>query len=263
MKYALIPLLPFIAFVVIGLFGHWIRERAHWVAVPAVIGSFLLSLGTFSDVTQGEPIRFTLYSWISSGNFQVPIGFYIDRLAAAMLLLVTTVSGLVHIYTIGYMRGDGGYARFFSYIALFTFSMLMLVMADNFLQLYVFWEAVGLSYYSPRIGPLQFEAGARLAFINPAERVLTSPGGCGVSNRTEPHCNAYIKESLKTLDTIFFPSYSPDSSCGPRVFRTAVVCFLMLPGCGPHKRCVLRAGSGIRSRSEAASDCIGSRSNAQ
>jgi NADH-quinone oxidoreductase subunit L len=146
-KYALIPLLPFMAFVVIGLFGHWIRERAHWVAVPAVIASFLLSLGTFSDVSQGEPIRLTLYTWISSGSFQVPIGFYIDRLAAAMLLLVTIVSGLVHIYTIGYMRGDAGYARFFSYIALFTFSMLMLVMADNFLQLYVFWEAVGLCSY--------------------------------------------------------------------------------------------------------------------
>ena len=73
-----------------------------------------------------------------------------------------------------------------------------------------FWEAVGLSYYSPRIGPLQLEAGARLAFINVAERVLTNPGGCGVSNRTEPHCNAYIKESLKTLDTILFPSFRGD-----------------------------------------------------
>ena len=147
MKYALIPLLPFAAFIVIGLFGHWIRDRAHWIAVPAVLISLLLSIGTFLDVAQGEPIRMTLYSWISSGNFQVPIGFYIDRLAAAMLLLVTIVSGLVHVYTIGYMRGDAGYARFFSYIALFTFSMLMLVMADNFLQLYVFWEAVGLCSY--------------------------------------------------------------------------------------------------------------------
>lgn len=73
-----------------------------------------------------------------------------------------------------------------------------------------FWEAVGVSYYSPRIGPLQLEAGARLAFIKAAERVLTHPGGCGVSNRTEPHCNAYIKESLKTLDTILFPSFRGD-----------------------------------------------------
>jgi hypothetical protein len=73
-----------------------------------------------------------------------------------------------------------------------------------------FWEAVGLSYYSPRIGPLQLEAGARLAFIKPAERVLTSPNGCGLGNRTEPHCNAYIKESMKTLDTILFPSFRGD-----------------------------------------------------
>jgi hypothetical protein len=70
-----------------------------------------------------------------------------------------------------------------------------------------FWEAAGLSYYSPRIGPLQLEAGVRLAFINPAERVLTAPNGCGVSNRTEARCNAYIKESMKTLDTILFPSF--------------------------------------------------------
>ena len=73
-----------------------------------------------------------------------------------------------------------------------------------------FWEAAGLSYYSPRIGPLQLEAGARLAFINAAERVLTHPNGCGVSNRTEARCNAYIKESLKTLDTILFPSFKGD-----------------------------------------------------
>ena len=72
---------------------------------------------------------------------------------------------------------------------------------------YNYWEAAGLSYYSPRIGPIQLEAGVRLAFINPAERVLTHPGGCGVSNRLESHCNAYIKESLKTLDTILFPSF--------------------------------------------------------
>ena len=72
---------------------------------------------------------------------------------------------------------------------------------------YNYWEAAGLSYYSPRLGPIQLEAGVRLAFINPAERVLTHPGGCGVSNRLEARCNAYIKESLKTLDTILFPSF--------------------------------------------------------
>src|SRR5438093_10663513 len=147
MKYALIPLLPFATFLIFGLAGHWLRGRAHWVAVTAVCGSLLLSVSAFIDVAQGEPIKMTLYSWISSGTFKVDIGFYMDRLTVAMLLLVTIVSGLVHIYTIGYMHGEPGYARFFAYIALFTFSMLMLVMADNFLQLYVFWEAVGLCSY--------------------------------------------------------------------------------------------------------------------
>src|SRR5213594_3123849 len=147
MKYALIPLLPFAAFLIIGLFGHWIRERAHWIAVPAVAISFLLALSTFADIKNGNPIHVTLYSWITSGAFDVSFGLYIDRLTAAMLLLVTVVSGLVHVYTIGYMHGEPGYARFFAYVALFTFSMLMLVMADNFLQLYVFWEAVGLCSY--------------------------------------------------------------------------------------------------------------------
>jgi NADH-quinone oxidoreductase subunit L len=88
-----------------------------------------------------------MYTWVASGNLDIHIGLYIDRLTAVMLLLVTTVSSLVHVYTIGYMHGEAGYARFFSYIALFTFSMLMLVLADNLLQLFVFWEAVGLCSY--------------------------------------------------------------------------------------------------------------------
>src|SRR5437879_9538593 len=147
MKYALIPLLPLAAFLIVGLCGHWIRERAPWIAVPAVGISFLLSAWIFTEVAKGEPIHVTLYSWITSGAFDVSIGLYIDRLTAVMLLLVTIVSGLVHVYTIGYMHGEPGYTRFFAYVALFTFSMLMLVMADNFLQLYVFWEAVGLCSY--------------------------------------------------------------------------------------------------------------------
>src|SRR2546427_5232792 len=106
MKYVLIPLLPFAAFVVIGLFGHWIKERAHWIAVPAVAASFLLALSTCDDIAHGNPIHVTLYSWIASGAFDVSIGLYIDRLTAAMLLLVTIVSGLVHVYTIGYMHGE-------------------------------------------------------------------------------------------------------------------------------------------------------------
>src|SRR5581483_4657241 len=145
--YELIPLLPFAAFLILGLFGHWIGERAHLVAVPAVVGSLLLSLLALADVAGGRHTSIPLYTWLTSGDMRVDLGLYVDRLAAAMLVLVTGVSALVHIYTIGYMRGDRGYARFFAYIALFTFSMLMLVLSDNFLQLFVFWEAVGLCSY--------------------------------------------------------------------------------------------------------------------
>ncbi len=147
MLYALIPLLPLLAFVILGLFGHWIKDRSHWVAVPAVLGSFLLSIMALADVAGGQALQIPLYTWADSGNLHIALGLFIDQLTVAMLLLVTIVSSLVHIYTIGYMHGEPGYARFFSNIALFTFSMLMLVMSDNFLQLFVFWEAVGLCSY--------------------------------------------------------------------------------------------------------------------
>ncbi len=147
MTYEFIPLLPLVSFLILGLFGHWIKEKAHFVAVPAVLVSWLLSLLVFFDVANGHQTSFPLYTWLTSGALDIHIGFSIDRLTAVMLLLITTVSSLVHIYTIGYMRGDAGYARFFGYIALFTFSMLMLVMADNLLQLFIFWEAVGLCSY--------------------------------------------------------------------------------------------------------------------
>ena len=145
--YILIPLLPFVAFLVVGLFGHWIKERAHVIAVPAVLASFLFSLLVFFEVAGGKNVSIPLYTWLVSGDLRIELGLYFDRLTCAMLLLVTTVSSLVHIYTMGYMRGEPGYARFYAYIALFTFSMLMLVLADNFLQLFIFWEAVGLCSY--------------------------------------------------------------------------------------------------------------------
>ncbi|MDT7041629.1 NADH-quinone oxidoreductase subunit L [Candidatus Nitronereus thalassa] len=147
MLYALIPLLPLLAFIIIGLFGHQLKDRAHLIAVPAVWLSFLLSLMAFSEVASGHVLEIPLYTWASSGDLTIQIGLYVDQLSAAMLMLVTIVSGLVHIYTMGYMHGEPGYARFFGNIALFTFSMLMLVMSDNFLQLFVFWEAVGLCSY--------------------------------------------------------------------------------------------------------------------
>jgi len=148
LTYALIPLLPFAAFIAIGLSGPWLRGRGHYIALPAVLLSLLLSLATFWQVAaRGLRVNGDLYVWIVSGDFRVAIGLLIDPLTAAMLILVTVVSSLVHLYSIGYMRGDRGYDRFFAYLGLFTFSMLMLVLANNFLQLYVFWEAVGLCSY--------------------------------------------------------------------------------------------------------------------
>src|SRR5262245_54559808 len=147
MSYELIPLLPLTSFLILGVFGHWIREKAHLVAVPAIVLYWCLSIMAFIDVAGGHHSIVRFYTCLTRGMLDVHIGLTIDRLTAVMLLLVTTVSALVHVYTIGYMQGEPGYARFFSYIALFTFSMLMLVLADNFLQLFVFWEAVGLCSY--------------------------------------------------------------------------------------------------------------------
>ncbi len=147
MLYALIPLLPLFAFIVLGLLGHRIKDRAHLIAVPAVGISFVLSVMALSEVANGHVLEIPLYTCATSGELTIRLGLYVDQLTAAMLLLVTIVSGLVHVYTIGYMHGEPGYARFFGNIALFTFSMLMLVMSDNFLQLFVFWEAVGLCSY--------------------------------------------------------------------------------------------------------------------
>ncbi len=147
-KYVLIPLFPLIAFVINIIFGRTvIRERAHWISTLAVFGSFVIAVSTFIDVLNGKSINYDVYSWIISGEFKVTIGFLIDQLTAIMLIVVTSVSLLVHIYSAGYMHGDAGYYRFFSYLSLFTFSMLMLVMGNNLLQLYFGWEAVGLCSY--------------------------------------------------------------------------------------------------------------------
>ncbi|MEX1157819.1 MAG: NADH-quinone oxidoreductase subunit L [Thermomicrobiales bacterium] len=145
----LIPLLPLVAALVNFLFGRWyIRDLAGPIASAAVFGSWVLSLLVFIDqLDSDEPLVQHLYTWIPAGDFQVPMNLYVDHLSATMLMVVTTVSTLVHIYAIGYMHGDPGFYRFFSYMPLFVFSMLMLVLADNFLVLFVFWEAVGLCSY--------------------------------------------------------------------------------------------------------------------
>ncbi len=146
--YLAIPLLPLLAAVIVGLFGKLLpRAAAHVVTIAGVAVSFVLSVYVLKNAMVSPPYNETVYSWLKSGNFAFEIGFLIDRLSAMMMVVVTFVSLMVHIYTIGYMHDDKGYARFFSYISLFTFSMLMLVMSNNFMQLFFGWEAVGLVSY--------------------------------------------------------------------------------------------------------------------
>jgi NADH-quinone oxidoreductase subunit L len=148
--YLIIVLAPLLGAVVAGLFGRQIgRVGAHSVTILGVAVSFLLSVVVFhAHVFGGTPIyNETVYTWMVSDGLHFEIGFLVDNLTAMMMLVVTFVSLMVHIYTIGYMADDPGYQRFFSYISLFTFSMLMLVMANNFLQLFFGWEAVGLVSY--------------------------------------------------------------------------------------------------------------------
>ena len=146
--YLLVPLAPLFGAIVAGLFGKVVgRVGAHSVTILGVAVSFLASIVIFQDVQAGNVFNGTLYTWATSGSLTLEVGFLIDSLTVMMMLVVTFVSLMVHIYTIGYMSEDPGYQRFFSYISLFTFSMLMLVMSNNFLQLFFGWEAVGLVSY--------------------------------------------------------------------------------------------------------------------
>ena len=146
----IIVLAPLGASIIAGLFGNKIgRAGAHWVTILGVLLSFLLSLVVFKQVIfdKNPQTLIDIYHWFSLGDFAFKIGFLIDPLTVTMMIVVTFVSLMVHIYTIGYMHDDPDYQRFFCYISLFTFSMLMLVMANNFLQLFFGWEAVGLVSY--------------------------------------------------------------------------------------------------------------------
>ena len=143
-----IALAPLAGALIAGLFGRFIgRANSHRVAVLGVAISFVLSVMVLIDVMNGAHFDAALYTWAQVGDIKFEIGFLIDPLTALMMVVVSFVSLMVHIYTIGYMADDPGYQRFFSYISLFTFSMLMLVMANNMLQLFFGWEAVGLMSY--------------------------------------------------------------------------------------------------------------------
>jgi NADH-quinone oxidoreductase subunit L len=148
-----VPLAPLVGSALAGIFGtqfggNWIGRRlSHTLTILGVLVAFILSAITLKDVIAGARFNESLYTWMVVGGLKMEIGFMVDGLTAMMMCVVTFVSLMVHLYTIGYMDEDEGYNRFFAYISLFTFSMLMLVMSNNMLQLFFGWEAVGLVSY--------------------------------------------------------------------------------------------------------------------
>jgi NADH-quinone oxidoreductase subunit L len=143
-----VPLAPLAGAIIAGLAGKWVGRRgAHFFTILGVFVAFVCSCVVLAQVANGARFNATLYEWMVLGKLVMEVGFLVDGLTAMMMVVVTFVSLMVHVYTIGYMDGDPGYQRFFSYISLFTFSMLMLVMSNNFLQLFFGWEAVGLVSY--------------------------------------------------------------------------------------------------------------------
>jgi NADH-quinone oxidoreductase subunit L len=143
----LIPACPLAGALLNMAFGRAIGRRAHWIAVPAVAVSFVASCVVLARVWSGQTFTATLFPWIVAGEFRTAVTAYVDPLAGVMLLVITGVGLLIHVYSTGYMHDDPGYPRYFAYLNLFLFSMTMLVLAGNFLLLYVFWEAVGLCSY--------------------------------------------------------------------------------------------------------------------
>ncbi|HAO44227.1 MAG TPA: NADH-quinone oxidoreductase subunit L, partial [Gammaproteobacteria bacterium] len=148
--YLTIALAPLVGAVIAGFFGGMLgRTATHTITILGVLVSTILALVVFNYhvLEQGEVFNQNLYTWMQIGGLNISVGFLVDNLTSVMLVVVSFVSLMVHIYTIGYMHDDKGYTKFFSYISLFTFSMFMLVMSNNFMQLFFGWEAVGLVSY--------------------------------------------------------------------------------------------------------------------
>src|SRR5688572_25480293 len=139
---------PLVGAILAGFLGWKLgRTFAHTVTIASVAISFVASLAALWQVWGGARLDAEVYTWLAGEGWRLQVGFLVDRFTVTMMCVVTFVSLMVHIYTIGYMAEDPGYQRFFAYISLFTFSMMMLVMANNFLQLFFGWEAVGLVSY--------------------------------------------------------------------------------------------------------------------
>ena len=149
----LLVLLPITGFGVTALIGRRLGKQAHWIPVLAILTVWTIAMVIcVTALTGGAPFgeegySLTWFTWIPAGTFQVEVGFFVDNLTACLLIVVTTIGLLVHVYSIGYMSHDPGYWRFFAYLNLFMFSMLLLVLASSFLVVFVAWELVGLSSY--------------------------------------------------------------------------------------------------------------------
>ncbi|MBI4611142.1 MAG: NADH-quinone oxidoreductase subunit L [Candidatus Rokubacteria bacterium] len=217
----LIPLFPLVGTLVNALLGRVIGARAHWVAVPATGASFLAAYVLFVRVLDGETYTGDLFPWIVAGEFRTAVTAHVDQLSAVMLLVVTGVSFLIHLYSAGYMHGDPGYARYFAYLNLFVFSMVMLVLAGNFLLLYVFWEAVGLCSYL-LIGfwyrrQAAADAGKKAFIVN---RVGDFGFGLGVM---------YLWVVMGTLD---YPEVFEKAASLPPETATVIALLLFMGACG-------------------------------
>lgn len=148
----LIPVFPMLGFLINGLFGRSFSEKAiGWIGSLAVGASLVVAVSIFLEILGMEPgsrsVQKVVYTWILSGDMSVPIGFLVDPLSMVMLLVVSGVGFIIHVYSIGYMHGEIGFRRFFAYMNLFVFNMLILVSANNFLLMFVGWEGVGLCSY--------------------------------------------------------------------------------------------------------------------
>ena len=143
----LVPVLPLVGVLVNGIFGHWIKARAHILGVGTTALSCLVAFLIFLQVGGGQTLNWDVYSWVAVGPFHATVGFQVDPLSAMMMLVVTFVGFVIHVYSVGYMHGDAGYARFFTYMNLFMTSMLILVLANNYLLMFMGWEGVGLCSY--------------------------------------------------------------------------------------------------------------------
>ncbi len=141
---------PLIGFLINGLFGKFLKGNekfSGWIGALAVLVSFICSVVVFTSVSSGPVFDAVLYEWISGDSFTFNIGFHVDALTTVMLLVITGVGFIIHVYSIGYMHGDAGYTRYFAYLNLFVFAMLLLVLGNNYLMMFIGWEGVGLCSY--------------------------------------------------------------------------------------------------------------------